>query len=172
VHRRPSGAVQDEIISITRDLTSIWFMKNVPDDTSRDLGFQDVMILKEAGRIISFIMYTCIDGTLQISLMGTRPESMRKGFGSLLMKEFCEHIREMGFNRIMVYTVPPDKKPAYASTLSFYLNQGFRILRRYDELWESGAVQLVRELAGAAGPGEHEECAAVHQDTRSEPVSR
>jgi ribosomal protein S18 acetylase RimI-like enzyme len=165
VHRRPSGAVRDEIVSIARDLTSRWFTKNVPDDTSRDLGFQDVMMIKEAGRIISFIMYTCIDGTIQISLMGTRLDSMGKGYGSMLMKEFCEHIRRMGFNRIMVYTVPPDKKSAYASTLSFYQKHGFRIVRRYDELWESGALQLVRELAGAAGPGGDEECAAVDHVT-------
>jgi ribosomal protein S18 acetylase RimI-like enzyme len=152
VHCRPTGAVREEIVNIARDLTSRWFTKNVPDDTCRDLGFQDVMILKEAGRIISFIMYTCLDGTIQISLMGTRMGSMGKGCGSMLMKEFCEHIKAMGFNRIIVHTVPPDKKPAYASTLRFYQKHGFRIIRRYDELWESGAFKLERDLAWTASP--------------------
>jgi GNAT superfamily N-acetyltransferase len=147
VHLRPSGAVRDEIVSIARDLTSRWFTRNVPDDTYRDLGFQDVLVLKVAGRIISFIMYTCLDGTIQISLMGTRLESMGKGYGSKLMKEFFRHIKTLGFDRIMVYTVPPDKKPAYMSTLSFYQKHGFRITRRYEELWESGAIQLVYDLA-------------------------
>lgn len=147
VHRRPSGAVREEIVNIAWDLTSRWFTRNVPDDTYRDLGFQDVLVLKEAGRIISFIMYTCLDGTIQISLMGTRLEAMGKGYGSTLMEEFCRHIKTLGFDRIMVYTVPPDKKPAYTSTLSFYQKHGFKITRRYDELWESGAIQLVRELA-------------------------
>ena len=146
MHRRPSGVIRDEIVSIAQDLTSGWFTGNVPNDTYRDLSFQDVLILKEAGRIISFIMYTCLDGIIQISLMGTRLESMNKGYGSKLMKEFCKHIKTLGFTRIMVYTVPPDKKPAYTSTLSFYQKHGFRITRRFEELWESGAIQLVREL--------------------------
>ena len=72
IHQRPSGVIRDEIVSIAQELTSDWFTSNVPNDTYYDLGFQDVMILKEAGRIVSFIMYTCLDGTIQISLMGTR----------------------------------------------------------------------------------------------------
>jgi ribosomal protein S18 acetylase RimI-like enzyme len=146
IHRRPTGAIRDEIVGIAQDLTSRWFTENVPNATYHDLSFQDVLILKEAGRIISFLMYTCLDGTIQISLMGTRLESMRKGYGSILMKEFCRHIKSMGFRRIMVYTVPPDKKPAYSSTLSFYKKHGFRIAHRYEELWESGAIQLVNDL--------------------------
>jgi ribosomal protein S18 acetylase RimI-like enzyme len=46
----------------------------------------------------------------------------------------------------MVYTVPPDTKPAYCATLDFYEKHGFRITRRYEELWESGALELVKEL--------------------------
>ena len=147
IHQRPSGVIRDEIVSIAQELTSSWFTPNVPNDTYYDLGFQDVMILKEAGGIVSFIMFTCLDGTIQLSLMGTRLESRTKGFGSILMNRFCEHIKSMGFNRIMVYTVPPDKKPAYAATLSFYQKHGFRITRRFEELWESGAIQLVKDLS-------------------------
>jgi ribosomal protein S18 acetylase RimI-like enzyme len=105
------------------------------------------MILKEAGRIVSFIMFTCLDGTIQLSLMGTRLQSRTKGFGSILLSRFCEHIRSIGFNCIMVYTVPPDKKPAYSATLDFYQKHGFRITRRFEELWESGAIQLVKDLS-------------------------
>ncbi len=147
IHQRPSGAIRDEIVSIAQELTSDWFTLNVPNDTWYDLGFQDVMILKEAGRIVSFIMYTCLDGTIQISLMGTRVKSRIKGYGSILIKRFCEHIKNIGFDRIMVYTVPPDTKPAYAATLRFYQKHGFRITRRFEELWESGAIQLVKDLS-------------------------
>ena len=147
IHQRPSGAIRDEIVSIAQELTAGWFTSNVPHDTYSDLGFQDVMILKEAGRIVSFIMFTCLDGTIQLSLMGTRLDSRAKGFGSILLNKFCEHIRGIGFNRIMVYTVPPDTKPAYSVTLAFYQKHGFRITRRFEELWESGALQLVKDLA-------------------------
>ncbi len=147
IHQRPSGAIRDEIVSIAQELTSSWFTLNVPSDTYYDLGFQDVIILKETGEIVSFIMYTCLDGTIQLSLMGTRLESRAKGFGSILIKKFCEHIRSIGFNRIMVYTVPPDGKPACSATLSFYQKHGFRITRRFEELWDSGAIQLVKDLS-------------------------
>ena len=147
IHQRPSGAIRDEIVGIAQELTAGWFTSNVPRDTYSDLGFQDVMILKEAGRIVSFIMFTCLDGTIQLSLMGTRLDSRAKGFGSILINKFCEHIRGIGFNRIMVYTVPPDTKPAYSATLAFYQKHGFRITRRFEELWESGALQLVKDLA-------------------------
>lgn len=147
IHQRPSGVIRDEIVSIAQELTASWFTPNVPSDTYYDLGFQDVMILKENGRIVSFIMFTCLDGTIQLSLMGTRLDSRSRGFGSILITRFCEHIKSLGFNRIMVYTVPPDTKPAYSTTLCFYQKHGFRITRRFEELWESGAIQLVKDLA-------------------------
>ena len=147
VHQRPSGAIRDEIVGIVQELTSDWFTLNVPNDTYYDLGFQDVMILRDAGRIVSFIMFTCLDGTIQLSLMGTRLASRTRGFGSILIDKFSDYIKSIGFTRIMVYTVPPDKKPAYSATLRFYQNHGFRITRRFTELWESGAIQLVKELS-------------------------
>lgn len=146
VHPRPSGAIRDEIVSISQELTSEWFTPNVPQDTCADLGFQDVLILKEGGRIAVFIMFTCLDGTIQLSLMGTRLEARGKGLGSILLNAFCEHVKSIGFDRIMVYTVPPDRKPAYRSTLGFYEKHGFRITHRYEELWEVGALQLVKDL--------------------------
>ncbi len=146
VHRRPSGTIRSEIVDIAKELTSKWFTSNVPNDTYYDLGFQDVLILRNGKRIISFIMYTCLDGTINISLMGTRLDSIGQGYGSILMDEFCRHIKALGFSQIMVYTVPPDKKPAYTTTVSFYQKHGFHIMRRFEELWESGAIQLVKEL--------------------------
>ena len=92
-------------------------------------------------------MFTCLDGTIQLSLMGTRLEARGQGFGSILLDTFCEHIKNIGFNRIMVYTVPPDTKPAYSATLDFYQKHGFKITRRFEELWESGAIQLVKDLS-------------------------
>ncbi len=147
IHQRPSGAIRDEIVNITQELTSSWFTPNVPHDTYHDLGFQDVMIIKVSDRIESFIMFTCLDGTIQLSLMGTRLESRGKGFGSILIDKFCEYIKSIGFGRIMVYTVPPDTKPAYSATVSFYQKHGFRITRRFEELWESGAIQLVKDIS-------------------------
>jgi ribosomal protein S18 acetylase RimI-like enzyme len=146
LHQRPLGTIRDELVALAQELTSQWFTANVPADTYHDLAFQDVLILKKTDGIVSFIMYTCLDGTIQISLMGTRLESIREGYGSILMEEFCMHVRKLGFNRIMVFTVPPDKKPAYSSTLKFYQKHGFKVIKRFEELWQSGALQLVKDL--------------------------
>ena len=146
MHSRPTGVIRDEIVSIAQELTTRWFTSNVPDDTFRDLLFQDVIILRKAARIESFIMYTCLDGIIQLSLMGTRLDSRESGLGSILIEAFFNHIKEMGFKQIMVYTVPPDTKPAYYSTVRFYQKHGFQIRRRYSELWENGALQLVKQL--------------------------
>jgi ribosomal protein S18 acetylase RimI-like enzyme len=146
IHQRPSGHIRDEIVSIANALTSRWFTLNVPEDTYQDLGFQDIMVLRQSERIVSFIMFTCLDGEIHISLMGTRPELIGKGYGSALMNEFIAYIKGLGFKRIVVYTVPPDKKPSYKATLAFYEKHEFTFTKRYEELWESGAIQLTRTL--------------------------
>ena len=48
MHSRPKGVIRDEIVSIAQELTTEWFTSNVPDDTFRDLLFQDVLILRKA----------------------------------------------------------------------------------------------------------------------------
>ena len=146
IHQRPSGQIRDEIVAIADALTSRWFTSNVPEDTYHDLGFQDIMILKQSETIVSFIMFTCLDGDIHISLMGTRPELIGRGYGSKLMNEFIGYVKSLGFKRIVVYTVPPDQKPSYNATLAFYEQHGFTFTKRYDELWESGAIQLIRTL--------------------------
>jgi ribosomal protein S18 acetylase RimI-like enzyme len=146
IHQRPSGPIRDEIVSIANALTSQWFTANVPGDTYQDLGFQDIMVLRQSERIVSFIMFTCLDGDIHISLMGTRPELIGKGYGSQLMNEFISYVKSLGFKRIVVYTVPPDKKPSYHATMAFYEKHGFTFTKRYDELWEAGAIQLTRIL--------------------------
>jgi len=152
-HRRPTGELRDEIVAIAQELSPGWFTPNVPADTYRDLGFQDTFVLKRGGKVLSFIVYTCIDGSINITLMGTRPDLMRKGLGSTLLEGFFDHIRGLGFDRIVAYTVPPDKKPVYLNTLRFYQRHGFKLARRFDELWEAGALQMIRNLGETAGAG-------------------
>jgi len=42
--------------------------------------------------------------------------------------------------------VPPDVKPVYQATIRFYEKHGFVLRKKYTELWENGAVELVRTL--------------------------
>ena len=51
LHQRPHGQVADEIVEVTNLLTDQWFTGNVPEDTRRDLLFQDAFCLYEDGRL-------------------------------------------------------------------------------------------------------------------------
>jgi hypothetical protein len=50
------------------------------------------------------------------------------------MHHFCAYVKEMGFDRNVVMTVPPEVKPAYRGTLLFYQSHGFVIRKHYTEL--------------------------------------
>lgn len=88
LYRRPEKKTIDEIVNIAKALTKKWFTDNVPDDIEKDLLFHDAICLKVDGSIASFIVFTCLDGTPNILLMGTKPDFRGMGLGSVLMKEF------------------------------------------------------------------------------------
>ncbi len=142
IERNPSEDTINQIVSIARDYTKDYFTTNVPEDTRIDLMFQRTIYLKEQEEIISFINFTCMDGTPQIMLMATKRTYGNRGYGKKLMLNFFEHIRQLGFYQVEVYTVPPKSKPIYKATLDFYKYMGFEIIKEYTELWESGAIQL------------------------------
>lgn len=144
--QRPQGPIAVEVKEIAQSLTGTWFTSDVPDSIQRDLLFQDLMCLEIDGGIASFIQFTSMDGSIHITLMGTRPELHGKGLGTVLMRHFLDHIRSLGYNRVIALTVPPDVKEAYSSTVNFYLKQGFAVTKRYNELWQGGALELTKEL--------------------------
>ena len=148
LHQRPGGRgrVGEAIVGIARLLTCEWFTPNVPGDIQRDLAFHDVLCLCHDGQLVAFLVFTSLDGALNITLMGTHPAHRGHGYGSILMERFFDHARALGYDRVVAMTVPPDTKPAYAATVRFYQRHGFVIARRYNELWESGALELVRAL--------------------------
>ena len=104
------------------------------------------MSLRVDERIASFIVFTSWEGSIYITLMGTHPDYRGRGLGSQLIQHFFKHVKQLGFDRIIALTVPPDFKPSYESTEKFYEKNGFVVTRRYNELWGSGAIELVKEL--------------------------
>jgi xylan 1,4-beta-xylosidase len=146
LHQRPGKDISEQIVDIAKLLTGKWFTSNVPGDIEKDLLFHDALCLVSQGKIISFLVFTSLDGSINILLMGTHPDFIGKGFGSILIRHFFQYIKSIGFHRIVVFTVPPDTKPSYDSTVKFYQKHGFEIKKRYNELWESGAIELVKEM--------------------------
>ena len=147
LYQRPEKAAIKQIVEIAKLLTDKWFTSNVPGDIEKDLLFHDALcLLSQEGRLVSFLVFTSLDGSINITLMGTHPDFMGKGYGSILMNHFFEYVKSLKFHRIVAFTVPPDTKPSYDSTLKFYLKHGFEIKKRYYELWEYGAIELVKDL--------------------------
>jgi GNAT superfamily N-acetyltransferase len=83
---------------------------------------------------------------MNITLMGTNPRYRGMGYGSRLIEYLFDHARQLRFCTVEVFTVPPGKKPAYHSTVAFYQKHGFVIEKEYQELWECGAVRLIKKL--------------------------
>lgn len=72
----------------------------------------------------------------------SRLSTARIGFrvdGTVFMP--CQSDR---FDRVVVFTVPPDVKPVYGATVKFYEKHEFVIKKRYRELCEDGAIELVK----------------------------
>lgn len=146
LHQRPSGHVAEDIIHIATLLTERWFTPNVPDDTRRDLSFHDAFCLYEEGQLRAFLVFTSLDGRIQVLLMGTHPDHHGHGYGSMLMERLLQHATALGFDAVVAMTVPPEVKSAYRATIAFYKKHGFVETKRYHELWESGAVEWVKTL--------------------------
>jgi ribosomal protein S18 acetylase RimI-like enzyme len=147
LYQRPTNKdVVRQIINIIKSLTGTWFTENVALDTERDLLFQDVLCITIEEKIASFIIFTCWDGSINITLMSTKLEYHGLGLGSKLMNYFCDYTKQLGFDKIVLLTVPPKVKPSYNLTVNFYIKNGFMIGKEYSELWESGAVELTKEL--------------------------
>ena len=100
----------EQIVSIAKSLVGEWFTADVPAGIAKDLLFQDALCLEINGSIVSFIIITSVDGTLQITLMGTDPVYRGKGYGAKLIEYLFDHARKLGFRQIELFTVPPDKK--------------------------------------------------------------
>ncbi len=146
LYHRPNSQIVDEIVDLAKRLTSEWFTSNIPKDTRCDLLFQDAIGLRCNNQLVSFLIFTGWDGSLHITLMGTHPDYRGQGWGSILLQHFFQYAKQLGFDRIIALTVPPDVKPSYYSTLKFYQKHGFVITKRYNDLWEKGALELVKIL--------------------------
>jgi ribosomal protein S18 acetylase RimI-like enzyme len=149
MHSRPTGRIADDIISVVESLTGEWFTADVAPATRRDLLFQDVLCATLDECIRAFVMFTSHDGALQITLMGTHLEYRGRGIGSKLMERLVAHARSLGFDELVTLTVPPASRPAFKSTLDFYIEHGFNVAREYPGLWQSGAIELRKRLTGS-----------------------
>ncbi len=146
--KRPGNrpALGRTLADVAREHVGDWFTENVPDDLLSDLRFQDALILIDDGRIQAFIAFTGIDRAIQIMMFATRRAERGKGYGTLLYRRFEDFIARYGVSTIRVQTVPPEANPNYLSTVAFYEKQGFKIVKRYAELWEHGAIELEKML--------------------------
>ena len=132
----------DQVYIITHDYASDYFTANFPNNMRIDMRFQQAISLKEGSEVISCIVFTCLDGSPHITLMVTKRNHSNKGYGKLLMEYFIDHIAQLGLNSIELYTFSPETRSVYSSTIIFYQNMGFKIERKYKDLWEEDTITL------------------------------
>jgi len=138
--------VVNEILEIIDSVTTTWFTKEVYEYVPYDLKYQDVIVLIQNQKIIGFIMYTCLDGKIAMTLMAIHKDHQGKGYGTLIYEKLEENMKNKGFTTIMLQTIPPDINANYIKTIKFWNNQGFKITKRYNELWDHGAIEMEKNL--------------------------
>jgi len=138
--------VVNEILEIIDSVTTTWVTKEVYEYVPYDLKYQDVIVLIKNQKIIGFIMYTCLDGKIAMTLMAIHKDHQGKGYGTLIYEKLEENMKNKGFTTIMLQTIPPDINANYIKTIKFWNNQGFKITKRYNELWDHGAIEMEKNL--------------------------
>jgi ribosomal protein S18 acetylase RimI-like enzyme len=144
LYKRPGKKINliNELRSIISKLTGEWFTKEVGENFYIDLHYQDVFVLHDNGKVKSFVMFTCLDGFIHITLFATDYDDRNKGYGSFLYNHFENYCIKNGFKKFSVNTVPEEVNKNYHSTIKFYEKHGYKIVRIYKELWENGAVTM------------------------------
>jgi GNAT superfamily N-acetyltransferase len=147
-YKRPGDKKKliNKILEIVKELTGNYFTKEVMASVPFDLYYQDLVVLYINRKIESFIIFTCIDGYITITLIATRYKNRNKGYGTILYKYFEKEMIKNGFKHFLVQTVPEEANTNFHDTIEFYKKQGYKINKLYKELWENGALELIKEI--------------------------
>ena len=79
VEKEISQDAINQIYLIAKDYTKDYFTKDFPDDMRIDMQFQRAVLLKNGSEVVSCIVFTCLDGSLHITLMATKRNYNNKG---------------------------------------------------------------------------------------------
>ena len=132
----------NQVYLIVKDYTKDYFTKDFPENMRIDMQFQRAVLLKNGSEVVSCIVFTCLDGSLHITLMATKRDYNNKGYGKMLMKHFVTHASELGINSIELFTFSQQTKLVNISTINFYKNVGFKIEREIKDLWGTSTIIL------------------------------
>ena len=144
LYKRPGKKKKliDELRSIINKLTPEWFTKEVGENFYIDLHYQDLFVLYEKNCIKSFIMYTCIDSFIHITLFATNSEDRNKGYGRILYNYLEKYCVKNGFRKFSVMAKSPEVNNKFQGTIEFYKKLGFKIDKIFKELWENGSISM------------------------------
>jgi GNAT superfamily N-acetyltransferase len=137
-----STETNEQVYLIAKDYASDYFTSGFPDDMKIDMRFQSALLLVNGSEIVSCIIYTCLDGSLHITMMATKRKYSGKGYGKQLMNFFIDHARGFSLKSVELYTFSPKSKPLYKTTVKFYEGCGFKIIAEHMDLWEMGVITV------------------------------
>lgn len=73
----------------------------------------------------------------EVYVMGTRPETHRKGIGRALINQAQEWLKGRGIEYLQVKTLGPSHSDEnYAKTRAFYVAMGFKPLEEFKQIWD------------------------------------
>jgi len=144
-------AEMDEIYALAKEHAKDFFTPDFPDAMRVDMPFQRAFYLRENEGIASCIVYTCLDGSIHITMMFTQRELAGKGYGTRLINAFATHAAAYGINSIELLTFSSRTNPLYTATIAFYEKNGFRRIDEYEGLWGKGTVvvKMRKDLVGS-----------------------
>lgn len=147
LYKRPKNKkVINKLKWIVSTLTPEWFSEEVVENFCIDLNYQDVFVLYDKNIIRSFIMFTCLDTFMHITLFATNYEDLNKGYGTNLYKYFENYCVKNNFKKFSVMTISEEKNTNYHNTIEFYKKHGFKMTKLLNELNENGTILFEKIL--------------------------
>ena len=142
MEQSPSPESVDQLGSIVESYMGEYFFGDFAECVRIDAPFQRLCCLRGETGIVSFILFTCLDGCPHITAMATRKDMRGKGYGKRLMEFFTEHVSRLGFRGIEVMAWSEKTRPECVPTQGFYRSSGFVIKREYADLWAPGMITV------------------------------
>lgn len=115
-----------------------WFgIPEAREEYVREVEAMPMVAVHADGRAVGFVaLKHHFEHTVEVFVMGVRPEHHRQGFGRRLIQAVERHALQNGQHIITVKTLSPAREnEEYAQTRAFYSALGFVAVEEFPTLW-------------------------------------
>ena len=124
--RKATEQDKREAIKIAQNLKE-WFNKEGIRNMKIDFKFNNLVVMRDKGKVSGFLCYTTNCGKMQLIWMGVRKDMQQKGIGEKLLKWLEKEAKRYKLYSIEVETLPDEEDyEPYKKTRAFYYKNGFK----------------------------------------------